>query len=344
MPWTVFRLVLRAASANTASTGCFSRHPQWVPGILGGATRDAHPQRFARGVQPDPKVVNQVMVRRLKDDLVDENGRPLFHGRQTRAIEITYSDGEREGYQLLQRYLEARRATVPGKNVRGSELVALLLKKRFFFATRVFANAGSTSTILEAPAARDDELPDYLREAIGWDDDLVEDKISAEAEAEFLLAVNGGVCPDADAELLLDQLTAWADRNVGPADSKARGLLEQLRRVQESDERMIVFTEYVDTLQWLAELVEASGLGGARLGLLFGGMDPKRRDYLKAAFQAPPERHPIRLLLATDSASEGIDLQLHCHQVINYDIPFNPNRLEQRIGRVDRLNSSTRYL
>lgn len=303
------------------------------------------PQRFARGVEPDPKVVSQVMVRRLKDDLVDENGRPLFHGRQTRAIEITYSHAEREGYELLQRYLDARRAEEPGENARGSELVALLLKKRFFSSPLAFSRTLEVHRqSIQAPASRDDELPDYLREAIGWDDDLVEDEIGAEAEAEFLLAVNGGVCPDADTELLLDQLTAWADRNVGPADSKARGLLEELRCVQESDERLIVFTEYVDTLQWLAELVEASGLGGARLGLLFGGMDPKRREHLKAAFQAPPERHPIRLLLATDSASEGIDLQLHCHKVINYDIPFNPNRLEQRIGRVDRFKQQHEVL
>ena len=65
-------------------------------------------------------------------------------------------------------------------------------------------------------------------------------------------------------------------------------------------------------------------------------MDTTQRERLKAAFQADPDRHPVRILLATDAASEGIDLQRHCHRVIHYDIPFNPNRLEQRIGRVDR--------
>jgi hypothetical protein len=65
-------------------------------------------------------------------------------------------------------------------------------------------------------------------------------------------------------------------------------------------------------------------------------MDERQRERLKAAFQAAPARDPIRILLATDAASEGIDLQKHCYRVIHYDIPFNPNRLEQRIGRVDR--------
>ena len=98
----------------------------------------------------------------------------------------------------------------------------------------------------------------------------------------------------------------------------------------------MVFTEYVDTQNWLAELLGARGLGGEHLGLLYGGMDSAQREHLKAAFQAAPGRDPIRILLATDAASEGIDLQDHCCRVINYDIPFNPNRLEQRIGRVDR--------
>jgi hypothetical protein len=66
-------------------------------------------------------------------------------------------------------------------------------------------------------------------------------------------------------------------------------------------------------------------------------MDGDDRELLRLAFQAPPgEDNPVRILLATDAASEGIDLQKHCHRLVNYDIPFNPNKLEQRIGRIDR--------
>ena len=97
-----------------------------------------------------------------------------------------------------------------------------------------------------------------------------------------------------------------------------------------------MFTEYVATQDWLAGLLDARGLGGDQLALLHGGMEERKREHLKAAFQAAPDRDPVRILLATDAASEGIDLQRHCHRVIHYDIPFNPNRLEQRIGRVDR--------
>ena len=69
---------------------------------------------------------------------------------------------------------------------------------------------------------------------------------------------------------------------------------------------------------------------------LYGGMDKDDRERIKAAFQADPKESAVRILLATDAASEGIDLQNHCHRLVHYEIPRNPNRLEQRNGRVDR--------
>ena len=97
-----------------------------------------------------------------------------------------------------------------------------------------------------------------------------------------------------------------------------------------------MFTEYRTTQDWLHGLLTARGLGGEQLALLHGGMDERRREHLKAAFQAPPDRAPVRSCSPRTPRREGIDLQLHCHRLIHYDIPFNPNRLEQRIGRLDR--------
>jgi hypothetical protein len=65
-------------------------------------------------------------------------------------------------------------------------------------------------------------------------------------------------------------------------------------------------------------------------------MDSEQRERIKAAFQASPDQSPVRILLATDAASEGIDLQNHCHRLIHLEIPWNPNRMEQRNGRIDR--------
>src|SRR3954468_17736866 len=65
-------------------------------------------------------------------------------------------------------------------------------------------------------------------------------------------------------------------------------------------------------------------------------MDDEKREQVKAAFQAGPDVSKVRILLATDAASEGIDLQNHCSRLLHYEIPWNPNRMEQRNGRVDR--------
>ena len=62
----------------------------------------------------------------------------------------------------------------------------------------------------------------------------------------------------------------------------------------------------------------------------------KQRERIKDDIPEATPDHPVRIIVATDTASQGIDLQDHCHRLVNYDIPFNPNRLEQRAGRIDR--------
>jgi hypothetical protein len=185
-------------------------------------------------------------------------------------------------------------------------------------------------------------LPAWLEEAMEWDAEPEDDEAGGDAERELFdrMADLAPVSSPMEQELLA-QLSGWAPRHGERADSKARAMVEELTRICRPDgnwydERVVVFTEYRATQDWLHGLLTARGLGGERLALLHGGMDERRREHLKAAFQAPPNKHPVRILLATDAASEGIDLQMHCHRLIHYDIPFNPNRLEQRIGRLDR--------
>jgi hypothetical protein len=119
-------------------------------------------------------------------------------------------------------------------------------------------------------------------------------------------------------------MIGWLDRTVRPGGHWG-------------DTRVIVFTEYRATQKWLHDLLAHHGFAaGDRLALLYGGMDTTRREAVKNAFQAHPSKAAVRILLATDAASEGIDLQNHCHQLFHYEIPWNPMRLEQRNGRVDR--------
>ena len=318
------------------------------------------PQRFQRGVEPDPRAVDQVVVRRLKASVTDAEGRPRFPARVARAVEVAYTEDERRAHDLLERYAAARRRQLKsgdGKaRSKASDLVTLLLKKRLFSSPAAFAaTLEAHIQTLERPsggrvaaAQADEESAEQM--GLSWLDDLEEmeepeeggaGQDQAEREALDRAASFLGE-PAEDSRVLLQELERWCARHAEPADSKAKALVEELERVcrpggRWNDERVVVFTEYVDTLQWLAGVLYARGFGGDRVGVIHGGTDATKRERLKAAFQASPHRGPLRVLLATDAAGEGIDLQAHCHRVVNYDIPFNPNRLEQRIGRVDRL-------
>ena len=83
-----------------------------------------------------------------------------------------------------------------------------------------------------------------------------------------------------------------------------------------NNRRVIIFTEYRTTHQWLYEILATRGYGGERLAILHGGMDQEEREKVKAAFQTHPHDAQVRILLATDAASEGIDLQNHCNCLI----------------------------
>jgi hypothetical protein len=127
------------------------------------------------------------------------------------------------------------------------------------------------------------------------------------------------VTEDARTARLLD----WVAEHVRPAKAF-------------TDERVIVFTEYRATQRYLQERLAARGIAGGRVALLDGTTDDDERERIKAVWQEPPEDDPVRVLLATDAASEGISLQRQCHLLAHAEIPWNPNRLEQRNGRVDR--------
>jgi SNF2 family DNA or RNA helicase len=300
------------------------------------------PQRFTRGVDPDEQALAEVMVRRLKDDVREEME---FQPRHNRAIQVDYSPAELEAQELLERY-RAARVGETGTQVKANDLVTLMLKRRLFSSPSAFAktldgHAKALGAVRGAPSTRpsgDDDLA-WLDEAAYWDQELEDDEPGSVAEQELLIRVadvTGHPVPDATESL--QALLNWSAKHGQKTDSKAEALVAELTGIldEDPDDRVIVFTEFKDTQTYLANILGARGLGGERLELLYGGMDPVKRDGIKTRFQAAPHKAPVRILLATDSAGEGIDLQNYCHRVINYDIPFNPNRLEQRIGRVDR--------
>ncbi len=104
--------------------------------------------------------------------------------------------------------------------------------------------------------------------------------------------------------------------------------------------RLIIFTEYEDTARYLRTQLEAAINGtdqsASRIEVFHGPTPPDKREQLKRASNEPPDRQPLRILIATDDAREGLNLQAHCWHLFHFDLPWNPARLEQRDGRVDR--------
>ena len=129
-------------------------------------------------------------------------------------------------------------------------------------------------------------------------------------------------------------------------DPKIEALTTEIRSVlaDAPGEKFIVFTEYLDTLDAVARRFDSDPDLRERYVILKGGLSRKQRRARQDEFAKPD----IRVLLATDAASEGLNLQRHCRRIIHVELPWNPNRLEQRNGRVDRYgqtrNPEIRYL
>ncbi|HEX9414785.1 MAG TPA: DISARM system SNF2-like helicase DrmD, partial [Ktedonobacterales bacterium] len=308
-------------------------------------------QRFARGVEPDREQLAAVMVRRLKSELKGWDGAPHFPARTLDAIEVAYSAEEQHVHELLRQYSERRlrRDGATGEAERlATEFVVKLLKKRLFSSPQAFA-VTLDRHIQSLKTARSRAAPppastSILRQQI----ERVEEEFGDEEALEEATcdALEGAARlfrePTTEESSLLDQMHAWASKARFSKDSKTSELIAWLRRELRpggswSDQRVIIFTEYRDTQKWLHGILAGEGLAqGDRVMTLYGGMDTADRERIKAAFQAHPSLAPVRILLATDAASEGIDLQNHCSRLIHFEIPWNPNRMEQRNGRIDR--------
>jgi superfamily II DNA/RNA helicase len=319
------------------------------------------PLRFARTLTPSEEAKAQVMVRRLKRDLPPNwDGSPRFPVRDLdHPLEVAYDEGTRNAYAKLDEYARSRSATVAGQQAlagrsaahRAADFVVTLLKRRFLSSPKAFAN--TVDAHLTTMRSREHDAVDphesvaekILASMIEQLDETSEDDAAYGVAEELSLSTARRFAPPLTEteKRLLEELRDWALTQSDRADGKFDAFLGWLREhVQPGGadwdgERVIVFTEYRDTQRWLHDrLINGVGVPKDVIGQLYGGQDEDEREHVKDVFQDRPGNHPMRILVATDSASEGINLQNHCHRVLHWEIPWNPNRLEQRNGRVDR--------
>ena len=138
-----------------------------------------------------------------------------------------------------------------------------------------------------------------------------------------------------DADPRIRRIVEWIGNDMCP-DLAARGGPPS----GWNDRRVIVFTEYDDTRRYverrLGEAIAHTDRASERIAAFTGMTSRQRREEIKHAFNTEPRDHPLRILIATDAAREGLNLQRHCRDLFHFDLPWNPSRLDQRNGRIDR--------
>lgn len=298
------------------------------------------PLRFRRGRPPEPRHLQSVLVRRTRADVRDQlnacdaTGDTLvIPERRVHAIPITLEPPERDVHDALDRWLDAARTARPAHP--GIPLVGTILKKALLSSIPALDQVFSTH-IASLASATPPASPNRQRD---FDPAWFEPEDPEPALAAILATLPP--LPDAlrhAAAELASALQVWRLTRV---EAKRHALLTLLDQLSETCAapagracKLLVFTESRVTLHELKDLLQRR-LGPEALVVLHGEVEPEQRRCRLTAFrrrQAGP-----RVLLATDAASEGLDIQQACHHLLHYDIPWNPSRLEQRNGRIDRL-------
>lgn len=294
---------------------------------------------------------SDIMRRMIKEDLVKFDGKPLFPERHAYTVNYKLSDLENTLYEKVTNYVTDqmdRADELDGKR-RGSVGFALTTLQRRL--------ASSPEAIYQSLRRRHARLEQRLREekqasrgnifqartfSLPEDeDDLAADEQETLEETLVDEASAANTIGQLEGEVLA--LQGLVQRALDVVNSKQDRKWEELSKILQNNPEMndatgklrkiIIFTEHRDTLHYLHRKI-ADVLGSEEAVVtIHGGTDRNERRDIEANFRSHPD---VRVLIATDAAGEGVNLQ-RAHLMVNYDLPWNPNRLEQRFGRIHRI-------
>ncbi len=283
-------------------------------------------------------------LRRMKEDLRDLNGRRLFPDRHALTVAFTLNRAEYALYKAVTAYINEFIPQQTGQRRSSAALARTVLQRRL---------ASSTAAIHESLKRRLEKQRNLLEEL---------ESLTPTQRARRLARTQGRL-PDAEQEeddldeaardVVVDEYTAAQEldqmrREVAvlkelaeqarqvreqASDSKLAALKKCLSHSQFADlkdgrGKLLLFTEHKDTLDAVREVLHRWGYSTCAI---HGGMNPHERKQAQEEF-----RTSAQMCVATEAAGEGINLQF-CHLMINYDLPWNPTRLEQRLGRIHRI-------
>jgi superfamily II DNA or RNA helicase len=346
------------------------------------------PYRFTRGVKiRDKKALEDVMVRRLKEDI-----RAIQGGFPKREVQRIVIDGLPEDApelalsRLLDQYRtirEERFITTSRRAQTAAGLLTVGLQQRLLSSIEAFARSlaihretvkkqweksGESSSTMSANEEFEKDLlispPDSDDDRSGWDP---EEEEEAEKNAVLMATKTAESESPRDAKAvdlwkretaLLDQMQAIAEKTRYGPDAKLLRLIDWIREhlcsglpsfgksptgepPKWNNRRVLIFTEnregtkrYLKTI--IEQAIEGTDQAEARIEVIDGLTSGPRRKEIQRRFNADPAKDPLRILLATDAAREGLNFQAHCTDLFHFDLPWNPGRIEQRNGRIDR--------
>ena len=298
-------------------------------------------------------------IRRTKEEMVRFDATPLYPQRNCDTLSYELSQGpgsEQELYDATTDYIRYYYNRARVLNRSAARLAMSVFQRRLASSTYALMRSFERrqeklqALIVEIREGRlsEDQLLRAQRRLDDLDDEFETRTADEDSrpdgdgerhetfEERALGASVAGSLAELEAELLkVESLLAMARSRVAGADeSKFETLREVLRDPRFGDDKLIVFTEHRDTAEFLVRRLEGLGFAG-RVALIHGGLPYQERDRQVEFFRRSTAEGGASYLVATDAAGEGINLQF-CWLMVNYDIPWNPARLEQRMGRIHR--------
>ncbi len=296
--------------------------------------------------RPISNARNRFFLRRLKEEMVDWDNQALFKNRHTKTIGYDLTPEEKALYDEVTSYVRSKRKEAKAKKNRNVELTLMVMQRRLasslYAITKTLENRlnalAKVLAILRDPSRSETEKKRLFRGDVASSDprDITEYEDLTEEERERIdRRIFHQVLTDDPAKVEeerseVERLFRFADSLKHHKEAKFIELLAVLDSsdiIRADDEKLVIFTEHRDTLNNLTTRLEEKGYSVATI---HGGMDVDSRKQAQCQF-----RMRAKIMVATDAAGEGINLQF-CRYLINWDIPWNPNRLEQRMGRIHR--------
>jgi superfamily II DNA or RNA helicase/transcriptional regulator with XRE-family HTH domain len=302
-----------------------------------------------------PEKRTKYFIRRLKEEMVDYHGQPIYKPRLCQTIAFRLSSAEQRFYDSATDYLKWSYENNRTSNKNAAAMVVAVLQRRL---------ASSTYAMLESLKRRRQRITDSvpagsaqvsLEKITSYFDTSTADEYGQEGdgyeteegvENQALSLARPANAKQLQKELeYIDHVMALGDQvRELQQETKFLKLRELIESSDFRNQQLLIFTEHRDTLEYLRQRFEALGYTG-QLAYIHGGLDVEEREKQRIFFMPAeirrdqsiknPDAPVARFMLATDAAGEGINLQF-AWIMVNFDIPWNPARLEQRMGRLHR--------